>query len=40
MVTWIYDYTLYGYIDIWIYLGTETLEARDITDMGTLNGTD
>ena len=42
MVIWIYEYILYGYIDIWIYLSPETLEAHnifDIPDMDTLNGT-
>ena len=40
MGIWIYEYILYWYIDIKTQLSPETLEAHDITDMGTLNGTE
>ena len=45
MVIWIYEYMLYGYMDIYIYMyvSLETLETHDIydtPDMGTLNGTE
>ena len=43
MVIWIYEYMLYGYMDIYIMLSLETLETHEIydtPDMGTLNGTE
>ena len=43
LVIWIYEYMIYVYIDIYIYLSLETLETHDIydtPDMGTLNVTE
>ena len=43
MVIWIYEYMLFGYVDMYIYLSLETIETHDIYDtpaIGTLNGTD